>query len=394
MIVDSRRTPPLRVVHTVTVPLSLVPYAQQLKYMHGQGMEVHAVSSPGEAWDSVGHHVKAHHVSMQRAISPVCDLVSLGRLCRTLRHIGPHVVHAHTPKAGLLGMLAAVLTRVPVRIYLLRGLRFQTARGWKRLLLKTCERLACRSAHRVLCVSASLRELAIKERIVPRSKIVVLANGSSNGVDSDHRFNPRLVNAVSRGEIRSRYAIPEDAMVLGFVGRLVREKGIVELIRAWEVLREEYPDLYLLLVGWYEEQDPLPRSVRELIHNDPRIRFTGRQWETPPLYRAMDIFCLPSYREGLAMVLLEACAMQLPVVATSIPGCVDAVEDGVTATLTPPRDVPAMIAAIRRYVDDPRMRLAHGQAARQRMARDYAPARVWDGVLEQYIREAKRRRLI
>lgn len=394
MITGSQQDTRLRIVHTVTVPLSLIPYANQLKYMHRRGIEVHAISSPGEAWESVGHHVRAHHVPMRRAISPARDLVALGRLCRKLRHIDPHVVQAHTPKAGLLGMLAAVLTRVPVRIYLLRGFRFQTARGWRRLLLKVCERLACRSAHRVLCVSASLREVAIRERIAPASKVVVLANGSSNGVDANNRFNPRIHGKGAREDVRARYTIPADGIVLGFVGRLVKEKGLVELIQAWKVLREEYPHLYLLLVGWFEKEDPLPGFVRKTIRDDPRIRFAGRQWEPAPLYRAMDIFCLPSHREGLAMALLEACAMELPVVATNIPGCVDAVENGVTATLTPPHDVPGMIAAVRRYVDNCQLRLAHGKAARQRMIRDYAPRKVWDGVLGEYMDEAKRRKLI
>lgn len=390
MIAASKQDTRLRIVHTVTVPLSLVPYTQQLKYMQRRGIEMHAISSPGEEWETLKKHVTAHKIPMRRAISPLHDLVALGRLCRTLLQIKPHVVHAHTPKAGLLGMLAAVLTRVPVRIYLLRGLRFQTTRGARRLLLKTCEWLACRSAHRVLCVSRSLRELAIKEKIVRSAKIVVLANGSSNGVDSESRFNPRTIDAASRDEMRRRYQIPDDGIVLGFVGRLVREKGIVELIQAWQTLREEYPKLYLLLVGWFESQDALPHPVTKVIREDPRIRFVGRQWETPPLYQLMDIFCLPTYREGLAMALLEACAMELAVVATRVPGCVDAVEDGVTATLTPPQDVQAMIAAIRRYVDDPQWRIMHGKAARTRVMRDFAPTKVWQGVFEEYVRQARR----
>ncbi|HYW09592.1 MAG TPA: glycosyltransferase, partial [Longimicrobium sp.] len=266
----------LRLVHVTTVPESLGFFVGQVGFMKARGFEVHALSSPGPLLDAFGARegVPTHAVEMPRSISPGHDLGAVRRLAATLRSIRPHIVHSHTPKGGLLGMMAAWMNRVPVRIYHIRGLPLMTATGRRRTLLRWTERVACSLAHQVLCVSHSVRDVAVAEGLCPPDKIRVLLGGSGNGVDAAGRFNPTR-NAAARAELRAKHSIPADAEVLGFVGRVVRDKGIVELAAAWSVLRDEFPSMHLLLVGPLEPQDPVPPATLEALRADPRVHFVG-----------------------------------------------------------------------------------------------------------------------
>jgi glycosyltransferase involved in cell wall biosynthesis len=283
-------------------------------------------------------------------------------------------------------MIAATLAGVPVRIYHMRGLPLMTASGLRRRLLWATEAVSCRLAHQVFCVSHSVRQVAVEEGVCLPGKIRVLLGGSGNGVDASGRFNPSRVGPLARAETRTRLGIPADATVIGFVGRLVRDKGIVELAEAWQDVRGGYPDAHLLLVGPWEPQDPVPPDIRARLESDPRVHFAGEDWNTPSLYAAMDLAVLPTYREGFPNVPLEAAAMELPVVATRIPGCVDAVQDGVTGTLVPPRDAATLAAVIRAYVADPFLRRQHGDAARERVQREFRQEALWEAIYGEYVR--------
>jgi glycosyltransferase involved in cell wall biosynthesis len=378
----------VRLFHVATVPLSLwYLLVGQIGFMKSRGLEVHALAAPGELLDALADRegIPVHAVDMQRQVTPFRDLVSLVQIWRTFRRIRPHIVHAQTPKGGLLGSLGAWLAMVPVRIYHIRGLPYMTATGWKRRLLRLTERVACACAHQVLCVSHTLRQIAISEGFCPAGKISTLLKGSSNGVDASGKYNPARVPAEERDRTRARYGIPADAQVVGFVGRIVRDKGLTELVEAWQALREEWPRLHLLIVGPFESEDPVPPEVEKALRHDPRIHLVGADWNTPPLYRAMDLVALPTYREGCPNVLLEASAMELPVVATRIPGCVDVVEDGETGLLVPAHDAPALSEALRRYLNDPSLGRRHGRAGRERVLRDFATEQVWEALYEQYM---------
>jgi glycosyltransferase involved in cell wall biosynthesis len=197
----------------------------------------------------------------------------------------------------------------------------------------------------VFCVSHSIREVVVSQKLCPATKVKVLLRGSINGVDAVNRFNKANVSETNRQELCSQYGIPLDALVVGFVGRIVRDKGIAELVSAWKTLCKEFPKLHLLMVGEFEPQDPVSPEVKHSLNHDSRIHMTGMTWNTPQLYAAMDVLVLPTYREGFPVVPLEAAAMQLPIVATRIPGCIDAVQDGVTGTLVPPRNAEALVEA-------------------------------------------------
>ncbi len=240
-------------------------------------------------------------------------------------------------------------------------------------------------AHEVICVSSSVRDQAVEYGLCPSGKIRVLCGGSGNGVDSTKRFNPENVPVSSRVAIRAKYAIPIDAIVLGFVGRIVWSKGIVELADAWRSLREEFPDVHLLMVGGAESEDPIPKQVAEQLHKDLRVHLVGEEWNTPPLYAAMDLVALPTYREGFPNVLLEAAAMRLAVVATSVPGCIDAVSDGVTGTLVPPYDSQKLAGAITEYLKDVELRHRHGSAARARVVVEFRQEAIWQALFQVYM---------
>jgi glycosyltransferase involved in cell wall biosynthesis len=279
-------------------------------------------------------------------------------------------------------MIAGWLARTPVRIYHLRGLPLLTASGPRRLILRWSERTSCRLAHRVLAVSESMRSIAIREGLCDPDRIKVLVGGSGNGVDASGRFHP--LDEDVRRAVRAQHGIPPNAVVIGFVGRLVPDKGVVELTTAWRRLRERHRHLHLLAVGPFEPEYPLPGDIVSALQSDPRVHLTGWHDDTSPLYAAMDVVVLPTYREGFPNVLLEAAAMALPVVATSIPGCVDAVQDGVTGTLVPPRNCAALADALEEYLSNAALRRSHGEAGRHRVLAEFRQEAIWQAIAAEY----------
>jgi glycosyltransferase involved in cell wall biosynthesis len=283
-------------------------------------------------------------------------------------------------------MISAWLNRTPVRIYSILGFPYMTASGRKRSLLKWTERIACLLSHEVFCVSHSLRQVAIQDGICPPHKIRVLRGGSVNGVDTSDRFNPSRFGRGDRCMARKRLGIDDNDFAIGFVGRIVRDKGIAELVSAWTSIRESHPTAHLVMVGCVEPQDPVDPETLKMLRNDARVHLTGSIDDTSMMYVAFDLVVLPTYREGFPNVPLEAAAMKLPVVATNIPGCIDAVQDGVTGTLVPPRDAEALRTAIKRYLDDPELREQHGKAGRERVLREFRQEDIWEAIYQEYAR--------
>ncbi len=310
-------------------------------------------------------------VPIERAISIPDDIAALSRLAKLFRRQGFDCVHSYTPKAGLLAMLAAAMTGVPVRIHTFTGQVWATRRGPGRLLLKTCDRLISACATHVLCDSHSQREFLIRNGIVSRGGIGVLADGSISGVDTE-RFRP---DAASRARLRAQRSIPDDAVVFLFLGRLCRDKGAVELLEAFSSAAKDSSRLHLLLVGPDEESlDPvIAAAARRYPGRIHRQGFTDRPQE---FMAASDVFVLPSHREGFGSVVLEAGAVGLPVIASRIYGLTDAVEEGVTGILHEVGSIEALTEAIRRLAQDQDFRLRLGAAGRKRAAEMFSAARL------------------
>ena len=300
-----------------------------------------------------------------------------------MRRFRPLITNVGTTKAGLLGGLAARWAGVPCRVYTLRGLRFETTTGIKRAVMKFLEKVACDSAHLVICVSESVRQRAVEQGMVQPGRAVVLEHGSSNGVDAA-RFAPSEERHKQAQALRGQLGIPHDAPVIGFVGRLNRDKGIPELVRAFARLRISHPGLRLLLLGDFESIEPLPYDTRGILDTDDHILRLGHVADTAPYYQVMDVVCLPSHREGFPNVVLEAQAAGRPVVATAVTGCSDAIEHGVTGLLVPPDDINALTDALERMLTDPPRAQRLGQAGRERVLRDFQPETIWSALAEQY----------
>jgi glycosyltransferase involved in cell wall biosynthesis len=374
-----------RIVHAVTSPLTVTLMRGQLAHLRHAGFEVAVISAPGEQLDRIcgEQDVLPVPVPMEREIAPLRDLAAWWRIYRILRRLRPDLVNSGTPKAGLLVGVAAWLAGVPCRLHTLRGLRSDTAGGLKRRVLLLAERISCRAAHRVLCNSESLRRRAIALGLTDAQHSLVLGHGSSNGVEvSLFVSSPELLRQAA--ELRKYLEIPSGAPVIGFVGRLTRDKGILELVQAFDILRARRPELRLLLVGDREQGDPLPAGVQERLERDPQIVCTGWVADPAPYYPLMSVYCLPTHREGFPNSVLEAHASGLAVVTTTATGAVDAVEDGVTGLLVPPANAAVLAQALERLLADRPWAARMGAAGRERVARGFQPVAIWEALVALY----------
>lgn len=369
-----------RLLYAVTHPMTARHLMRgQLRWLAGRGFEVALATAPGPDLDAVAAEegIATYPVPMAREIAPVADLAALMRLGRAIRAFRPHLVHAGTPKAGLLGMLAARRAGVPARLYTVRGLRLETAGGARRRLLAAAERAAAGAAHRVVCVSDSLRRRYLELGLAPAGKVTVLGAGSSNGVDAE-RFRPRPENDPETAARRRELGIPDAAPVIGFAGRFTRDKGIGELLDAFDgALSTRFPEARLLLIGDFEDGDPVPAAVRERLVAHPRAIRAGFVADAAPWYGLFDVLAFPSHREGFPNAPLEAAASAVPVVGYAATGTVDAVAAGETGTLVPVGDAAALGEALVRYLEDPGLARRHGAAGRARVERRFRREAVW-----------------
>jgi glycosyltransferase involved in cell wall biosynthesis len=361
----------------------------QAAFMRARGMEYHCISSNGPLLYQFVRREEArgHAIEVTRTIAPWRDVRTVVRLAAAFRAIGADIVEGDMSKAGLLAMIAAWFAQVPVRIYRNHGMALSSSRGVQRLLLWTTEKITCLLAHEVIYVSPSVRDAAVQEGVCPANKASVVL--SANGLDTEIRFNPARLSHGARESVRQRYGIPAEALVVGFVGRLFRYKGIAELAQAWQTLSRKYPAVHLLLAGRFDTRAPLDASVQRQLQAGPRIHVAGYVEDTPPLFAAMDVLVLPSLHEGLGYTLIEASAMEVPVIGTRISGIVDAVWDGVTGTLIDPGSPSAIVDAVSRYLENPELRHQHGKAGRRFVVEKFRQERVWGELYARYVKLAE-----
>ena len=331
------------------------------------GIELTLVSNPGAELDYICRHysVRCHPIEMSRVISPFRDLTALVHLHKFLKMERFDIVHSSTPKAGLLAAMAAKASRTQIYIHTYTGQRWVEMRGLARLILRYCDKLVGRLSTRCYADSASQRDFLISEGLVRPDKISVVANGSISGVDLE-RFSPERWRA-NFGDTKAELNIPDSALVILFVGRVTRDKGISELINAFQLIETPGKDIHLVLVGPFEpDYDPLPPNDLKTINQHPRIHNVGPTRYPEKYMGIADLFCLPSYREGFGSVIIEAAAMGVPAVATRIVGLTDAVVDGETGILVPVKDSTSLADGLRKLLRNDKLREKMGESAKLR----------------------------
>lgn len=330
------------VMYIVTDPMTVKIYLKpQLQALIDRNWRVSVICGGDKALLPAPEELQGvalYHVPMRREIDLIGDSLALLQLVFLLVRLRPTIVNAGTPKAGLLGMVASRLAHIPLRIYQLHGLRLESATGWRRRLFLLTERAACWCSNKVLCVSRSLKDKVVELGVCKSQKVVVLGSGSCVGIHvADYAPTPERLAAAS--VLKNSLGIPPDAPIVGFVGRLTKDKGIVELLDAFALIRQELGNAYLLLIGPFEKGDPIPESTSQKIKEDEYIRHI--EWtDDPRLYlHLMDVLVLPTYREGLPGVLLEAAATETPIVTTRATGVIDVVVNESTGLMSPIGDV-------------------------------------------------------
>jgi glycosyltransferase involved in cell wall biosynthesis len=375
-----------KLVYIVTVPMTAKAFMRgHLRYMVEQGYDVTLISSPEPELLEVSlqESIPTIGIKIEREINLWADLISIWQLYWKLIELKPDIVNASTPKAGLLGTIAAWLARVPIRIYFLRGLRAETASGFKKIVLLTTERISSACATIIVPVSQSLRNTYLEKKLAPIEKLFIVGGGSSNGVDPNIFSSSESVLSASR-IIKQDLKIPESAQVVGFVGRLTKDKGIVELVEAFTQTQQTVSNIFLLLIGWLEDGDPVPHNIVEEIESNPAIIATGFIKDTSLYYPIFNILAFPSYREGFPNVPLEAAMFSIPTIGFNATGTIDAVQDGVTGVIVPLGNTDKLSEALVMLLTDQKKCEELGRAAKDRALLYYQPKKIWENWASYY----------
>ncbi len=356
----------------------------QLRFLSQKGWNVIGVA--GEPENRLQQLTEAEGITsifiphLVRPISPANDLKAFLELIRAIKKEKPLIVHANTPKGSLLGMLAAWYCRVPHRIYTVTGLRFETATGLFRRLLIAMERITCLCATKVIPEGDGVAATLRRERITAKPLKKIL-NGNINGVDLEYYSRNQSLEEAAR-QIKAKIG---EGFTFIFVGRIVRDKGIIELIEAFQRLQKEHSECRLVLLGRQEpDLDPIRPSTLQAIKDNPAIFEAGWQNDVRPWLAAADALAFPSYREGFPNVVMQAGAMSLPSIVTDINGCNEIIIEGENGYIVPPRDPQALYQRMKNMVEDTATTKMMAQMARPLIAERYEQQAVWEAILSEY----------
>ena len=374
-----------RLLRITTVPISLhLLLHGQLNFMQDQGFEVLAVSCGGkEVAYLMESGIPHRSVMLTRKITPLKDLIATLQLIAIILRFKPDIVHTHTPKAGLLGMLAAWLCRVPVRLHTVAGLPLMESDGWKRKLLVSAEKLTYFLATRVYPNSTGLMEF-IRTELGLEKKMKIIGKGSSNGIDA-HFFKRSDELMGKAKKIRNQFEIRDGELVFGFVGRIVKDKGIIELTQAFRTMSNEIP-VRLMLIGPFEEETgPLPEDVKRFIQQDARVILPGFQPDIRPWFLAVDIFVFPSYREGFPNVVMQAACLGVPCIVSDINGCNELIQNQHSGLVVPAKNSEALYQAMKALAENPAERGNYALRAREYVVANFDQQTIWEELLKEYL---------
>jgi glycosyltransferase involved in cell wall biosynthesis len=407
-----------KLLRITTVPISLHKLLQgQFAYMQEKGFEVFLASSAGKEIHTIEEEIglKVHILPLKRNISLLNDIKALWATYILIKRIQPDIVHTHTPKAGLIGMLAARLAGVPICMHTVAGLPLMEAKGLKKKVLEITERITSFCATQIYPNSFALQNYMLQHKLVSKSKAKVIANGSSNGIDFSH-FDPNCYKPAAKERLKASLFISNHDFVYTFIGRLVGDKGINELVEAFTQLTKnrtqsvviersrnevevlegagvrtsplsfgEGLGVRLLLVGTPEpELDPLSPETQQQLKKNPHIIQVGWQEDVRPYLAISDVFVFPSYREGMPNVVLQAGAMGLPQIVTDINGSNEIIILGENGIIIPAKQVEPLYAAMYELMLNYEKRNYMSQNARKHIANRFEQKVVWEALLNEY----------
>ncbi|SEO49915.1 Glycosyltransferase involved in cell wall bisynthesis [Flavobacterium sp. CF108] len=375
-----------KLIRITTVPLSLKTLLKGQSRFMSSYYEVIGISSAGKELSDVNldEGIRVLPVEMTRKISPVKDLKSLYELYRILKKEKPFIVHSHTPKAGIISMLAAKFAHVPFRLHTVAGLPLMETTGNKRKLLNLVEKLTYRCATNVYPNSKGLYDFIVENKFTDKTKLKVLGNGSSNGINTNY-FDVNLISLEQKTLLAKHLNIISTDFVFIFVGRLVSDKGINELIKSFNEISKDYNNAKLILVGSFEEElDPLNLDTLQIINENSKILSVGFQQDVRSYFAISDCLVFPSYREGFPNVVMQAGAMGLPSIVSDINGCNEIIEDGINGIIVPVKNAQLIYDSMQRMISDSKLKNTLKEKSREMIVSRYDQKVIWDAILDEY----------
>ena len=384
MLINKNHKPKL--IRITTVPISLEKLIEgQMSFMKNY-FEVFAISSDIKNLEKVGkkERVAIQSINLTRKITPLKDLKAVIKLYNFLKKEKPHIVHSHTPKAGIVGMLASYFASVPYRLHTVAGLPLLEATGLKRKVLNAVEKITYNCATNVYPNSYGLKKIILDNRFVNKEKLKVIGNGSSNGIDTSY-FDPKLFSIKDKEVLKTNLRIKNTDFVFIFVGRIVSDKGINELVASFEKLSSKNKNVKLLLVGPFEEKlDPLKEKTTLIIKHNKQIISVGYQKDVRPYFAIANALTFPSYREGFPNVVMQAGAMELPSIVSDINGCNEIIENNLNGWIVPAKDTEVLFDAMQNCLINQQQVLEMAAQSREMITSRYEQQKVWYAILTEY----------
>ena len=375
-----------KIIRITTVPISLEKLLEnQAKYFKNY-FNIIIVSSQKKKLNEIGNQqgVNVFFIPFTRKITPINDIIATYKLYRYLIKEKPTIVHTQTPKAGIVGMLASFLAKIPVRMHTVGGLPLMESKGLKRILLNYVEILTYALATNIYSNSFGLLKFIIDQKFCKKDKIKVLSNGSSNGIDLNF-FDPLKIKAKDRDQLMLSLGIKNNEFVFLYVGRLVRDKGINELVYAFKKILFNNKKFKLLLVGNFEEDlDPLKKEVIDEINLNPNIVYGGYQNDIRPYLAISNCFVFPTYREGFPNVILQAGAMNIPCIVSNINGCNEIIKDRINGILIAKKNIQELIEAMLSISSNHNLRNKLSKNSRQIILKNFDQKSIWESLRNEY----------
>ena len=374
----------IKICYVVSVDITLrFILFNHLKFLRDEGYDVYAVCSPGKLLKDVeAEGIKVKTIVFKRKISPISDIIAFVKLYFYFRKKKFDIVHTHTLKPEFLGQIAAKLAGVPIIVNSFHGFNFaEDASQVKKKIFILIEKIAAQCSDLVFSISRKIVKNAVNEKICKKGKIKYLGDGINI-----FRFDPSKFSKEFILEKKKQLGIDPSKRVIGIVARLVAEKGYLDLFQAFKMVLFKYPETLLLVVGQEEpeKKDNIDPKIVKDYQVENSVLFLGERKDVEELYPLMDVFVLPTHREGLGIAFLEASAMKIPVIATNTGGCPEAVDDGKTGILIPVRDVKKLIEAIFYLFNNPEKAKELGQNGREKILREFDERLVFERIREEY----------